>query len=110
MVKLPLFLFILVTVEELLPLMVIYTPFLLPSTCILPSQKQKIRDSVEVKRMRSIERLRDLLAHTDLKNAATLTETIAHLPKPLLHELLVCVGVCATHPAFIICRRGVRRH
>ncbi|WFD30382.1 hypothetical protein MSPP1_001401 [Malassezia sp. CBS 17886] len=56
--KLPLFLLILVTVEELLPLMVIYTPFLLPSTCILPSQKLKIRRQLEVKRDKAVADLR----------------------------------------------------
>lgn len=56
--KLPLFLLILVTVEELLPLMVIYTPFMLPSTCILPSQRMSIMKRVEVKRKAAVVELR----------------------------------------------------
>lgn len=56
--KLPLFLAILIIVEEVLPLVVIYAPFLLPSTCILPSQLLKIRHGEEVKRAAAAERLR----------------------------------------------------
>lgn len=56
--KLPLFLAILIIVEEVLPLVVIYAPFLLPSTCILPSQLLKIRHGEEVKRAAAVERLR----------------------------------------------------
>ncbi|WFD34414.1 hypothetical protein MCUN1_001255 [Malassezia cuniculi] len=56
--KLPLFLLILVTIEELLPLMVIYTPFLLPSTCILPSQRTSIMKHFEVKRKAAVVELR----------------------------------------------------
>lgn len=56
--KLPLFLLILITVEELLPLMVIYTPFMLPSTCILPSQHTSIMKRVEVRRKAAVVELR----------------------------------------------------
>lgn len=48
--KLPLFLFILLILEEALPLVVIWAPSLLPSTCILPNQLVKIRMGEEVKR------------------------------------------------------------
>ncbi|KAF9792967.1 LETM1-like protein-domain-containing protein [Thelephora terrestris] len=40
--KLVPFALVLVTLEELIPLMVIYAPFMLPSTCILPSQRERI--------------------------------------------------------------------
>ncbi|KAJ3490931.1 hypothetical protein NLI96_g1098 [Meripilus lineatus] len=36
------FALIIIVIEEILPLVVLYTPFLLPSTCILPSQKERI--------------------------------------------------------------------
>lgn len=36
------FVLVLVTLEELIPLMVLYAPFMLPSTCILPSQRERI--------------------------------------------------------------------
>ncbi|KAF9650925.1 hypothetical protein BDM02DRAFT_3185071 [Thelephora ganbajun] len=40
--KLVPFVLVLVTLEELVPLMVLYAPFMLPSTCILPSQRERI--------------------------------------------------------------------
>jgi len=36
------FLLILVVIEEILPLVVLYAPFMLPSTCVLPSQQERI--------------------------------------------------------------------
>ncbi|KAI0356304.1 hypothetical protein OH77DRAFT_1495632 [Trametes cingulata] len=36
------FALIIIIAEEAIPLVVIYTPFLLPSTCLLPSQKERI--------------------------------------------------------------------
>lgn len=64
--KLPLFLAILIILEEILPLVVIYAPSLLPSTCILPSQLLKIRQTEEVKRAAAIERLRGTKEVQDL--------------------------------------------
>ena len=48
MLKLPLFVAILVILEEALPLVVIYMPALLPSTCILPSQLEAIYAGKEI--------------------------------------------------------------
>lgn len=95
--KLPLFLAILLIVEEVLPLVVIYAvstsevigckrallksvhylssrpqPFLLPSTCILPSQLLKIRQGEETKRAAAVERLRNSSAIRDLMASASL--------------------------------------
>lgn len=33
---------IILVVEEIIPLIVLYAPFILPSTCILPTQKDRI--------------------------------------------------------------------
>lgn len=90
MVKLPLFLLILVTVEELLPLMVIYTPFLLPSTCILPSQKAKIQKQFEVKRRSALFKLHDLIPSMDGFTPAepSVQAAVATLPGPVVQELI----------------------
>lgn len=53
--KLPLFLAILLILEEILPLVVIYAPSLLPSTCILPSQSLKMRAEEERRRGLAIQ-------------------------------------------------------
>lgn len=60
--KLPLFLAILLILEEVLPLLVIYAPSLLPSTCVLPSQSAKMRSGEE--------RLRGLAIQDLAKNDA----------------------------------------
>lgn len=68
--KLPLFLAILIILEEILPLVVIYAPNLLPSTCILPSQLLKIRQTEEIKRSAAIEKLRRSKEVRDLMTLA----------------------------------------
>lgn len=92
MLKLPLFLLILVTVEELLPLMVIYTPFLLPSTCILPSQRLKIRKRFELKREECIKSLRQIVdANTSLQPPYRLQEvgnSLTVLPPEAVRNLV----------------------
>lgn len=89
MVKLPFFVLILATVEELLPLMVIYTPFMLPSTCILPSQLTKIRQRFELKRSTAIKSLRATLPTLDVSNVSdkSAQAAVATLPSQALHEL-----------------------
>lgn len=64
--KLPLFLFILLILEEALPLVVIWAPSLLPSTCILPNQLTKIRMGEEVKRAEAFQQLKESAALRDL--------------------------------------------
>lgn len=93
MIKLPLFLLILVTVEELLPLMVIYTPFLLPSTCILPSQILKIRQRLEVNREAAVKKIQDLVheAQDMQPKNDSLHEALAALPPAALRELATYV-------------------
>lgn len=36
------FLLMILIIEEIIPLVVVYAPFILPSTCLLPSQKERI--------------------------------------------------------------------
>ncbi|SPO23706.1 uncharacterized protein UTRI_03767_B [Ustilago trichophora] len=64
--KLPLFLFILLILEEALPLVVIWAPSLLPSTCILPNQLTKIRMGQEVKRAEAFQQLKESDSLKDL--------------------------------------------
>lgn len=89
MLKLPLFVLILATVEELLPLMVIYTPFMLPSTCILPSQRTKIRQRFELKRNAAMDSLRATLPALDMIKLSddSTKAAVAALPSQALNEL-----------------------
>ena len=93
MLKLPLFLLILITIEELLPLMVIYTPFLLPPTCILPSQRLKIRKRFELKREECVNALRAMVQNVPSMQPPYEEQaagaTLAPLPKEALQKLVV---------------------
>ena len=40
---------IIIIIEEIIPLIVLYAPFILPSTCILPSQRERIQSKKRVK-------------------------------------------------------------
>jgi len=42
LIKLVPFLLMILIIEEIIPLVVLYAPFILPSTCLLPSQKERI--------------------------------------------------------------------
>ena len=48
------FVLILVILEEILPLVVIYAPFMLPSTTILPSQAERIYKKQEEKKIEAL--------------------------------------------------------
>ena len=56
------FLSIIIILEEILPLVIIYAPFLLPSTCKLPAQAKRIDDLADVKRWDSLVALGGVLA------------------------------------------------
>ena len=56
----------LIVIEEIIPLVVLYAPGILPSTCVLPSQKERI-DSQRHERQRNTYALkRDVFAGVDL--------------------------------------------
>ncbi len=56
-VKLIPFVLILIILEEALPLLVLYAPYLLPSTCILPSQLLRVKEKEEAVRRQGLVRL-----------------------------------------------------
>lgn len=71
------FLFIALLLEEVIPLIAIYAPFMLPSTCILPSQRARIEGKKADKALAysihykdlfpQLERLQDPPGHLSLK-------------------------------------------
>lgn len=64
------FISIIVILEEILPLVIIYAPFLLPSTCKLPSQARRIEDLADKKRWDSLISLGKLLQLRDGQDSA----------------------------------------
>lgn len=59
------FLSVILIMEEALPLIVIYAPFLLPSTCKLPSQQRRIDSIADQKRAKALLLARDALSITN---------------------------------------------
>ncbi|PVG00648.1 hypothetical protein CPB86DRAFT_782483 [Serendipita vermifera] len=55
------FISIIVILEEILPLVIIYAPFLLPSTCKLPAQARRIEDLADEKRWNSLVSLANIM-------------------------------------------------
>ncbi|KAI0093294.1 hypothetical protein BDY19DRAFT_419586 [Irpex rosettiformis] len=53
------FALIILIAEEVIPLVVMYTPFILPSTCILPAQKERIDGKLHAKQQVSAASMRD---------------------------------------------------
>jgi LETM1 and EF-hand domain-containing protein 1, mitochondrial len=54
---------ILIILEEALPLVALYAPFLLPSTCVLPSQQERIEEKAENDKSAAIADVRAWLQH-----------------------------------------------
>jgi len=73
------FLLVMLVIEEIIPLIVIYAPFLLPSTCILPAQRLRI----DTKRIEKQAEARNegIDAFDALRSAAPST---SHIPVSLL--------------------------
>jgi len=61
--KLVPFLIIVVLLEEVIPLIAIYAPFMLPSTCILPSQRERIENAKRTKQASYLTNNRRLFQH-----------------------------------------------
>jgi hypothetical protein len=77
MVRLAPFLIIVLLLEEVIPLIAIYAPFMLPSTCILPSQRERIENAKRSKQAAYVAKNRQLFRH--LASAES-----GHLPLELL--------------------------
>ncbi|MCO5565863.1 hypothetical protein L7F22_019538 [Adiantum nelumboides] len=124
--KLPLFLAILLILEEILPLVVIYAPSLLPSTCILPSQSLKMRAEEErirglaIQRMAKDEQVRnfvDHLASTSCEEGnlnATNTQpsvvsSLNSLEKNVLQDVASVFGLRSWGPSSLVISR-IEKH
>lgn len=87
------FLLILIILEEALPLIVLYAPFLLPSTCILPNQRARItwkRDDAQYNARSEARRI--LLSAGSLQSIAS--TGVAGMPKELITSLAKFATLC----------------
>lgn len=56
------FVLIVLIAEEVIPLIVLYVPSMLPSTCIMPSQRERIENKRRDKQRVFVETMQDELA------------------------------------------------
>lgn len=66
------FVLVLLLLEEALPLLVIYVPSLLPSTCVLPSQRHRMDQKRAQKQLRALEDGREHLRRSAADSALSL--------------------------------------
>ncbi|KAG5646301.1 hypothetical protein DXG03_003898 [Asterophora parasitica] len=84
------FLFIALILEEVIPLIAIYAPFMLPSTCILPSQRDRIDEKRTEKAIAYAAEYRHI--YTQLKHAES---PKGHIPLDALKTTGSSTAVCA---------------
>ncbi|TCD60262.1 hypothetical protein EIP91_010454, partial [Steccherinum ochraceum] len=102
------FAMIILIIEEIIPLIVLYAPFILPSTCILPTQKDRIDAKKREKQRVLVQSYTDAFAQL-VENAATspaLESTLAGVPMKPLTGLL---GLSTFTPSFMQ-RSALKRH
>lgn len=83
------FIFIALLLEEVIPLIAIYAPFMLPSTCILPSQRARIEAKRTDKAIAFSRNFRPLFAQLKLKEGPA-----GHLSIDILKEDEVSFALC----------------
>jgi hypothetical protein len=111
------FVFFLMTLEEVLPLMVLYTPWLLPSTTILPSQFLRIKSAEEIKRREALlevgKELRRTQSEQDLGSPTVRSRgglpVLAGLSPELVKGLCKALDLGTVAPMFWLQRRLTKR-
>ena len=86
---------IVLVLEEIIPLIVMYVPAMLPSTCIMPSQLERIQTKAETTRKEALTSVRSLLQEAGTKQA--LVDDIQKIDPTLLKQIcryvqFTCVG------------------
>lgn len=104
------FALIIIIAEEVIPLVVMYAPFILPSTCILPSQKERIDTKRRAKQAAYPQTMRDVFE--------VIRQRAKENPSADMHTLLDSQGLVAIsgllgHSQYTLDplrRRRIQRH
>ncbi|KAG5653622.1 hypothetical protein H0H81_011848 [Sphagnurus paluster] len=83
------FLFIALLLEEVIPLIAIYAPFMLPSTCILPSQRDRIEEKRTTKSVAYANEYRHIYSQLRAKESPA-----GHIPIDALKASGASIAVC----------------
>jgi len=85
------FIFIALLLEEVIPLIAIYAPFMLPSTCILPSQRARIEEKKTEKAIVFANNYRSLFVQLKSKE-----DPVGHLSTHFLKEDKASLALCGS--------------
>ncbi|KAG8887667.1 hypothetical protein FRB98_009229 [Tulasnella sp. 332] len=108
-VKLVPFIMILLILEEILPLVVLYVPGLLPSTCILPSQSDRIQQKAETTRVEALVPIKEWLRQSGKDGQALAIEGLSALDGPLSKHLCRAFNLASWGP-LVLTRYRLRQH
>ncbi|KAH8093921.1 hypothetical protein BXZ70DRAFT_1079150 [Cristinia sonorae] len=100
MLKLIPFAMIIIILEEIIPLVVLYAPFILPSTCILPSQKERIDAKKREKQRVFLASYQEIFAQL-AENAAADASVDSSLSGVLVKPIAGLVGLSTYTPRFL---------
>jgi len=96
LVKFVPFILTVIVLEEVIPLIVLYAPGFLPSTCLLPSQRERIEVKRRVKRVAHMA-----LAKAELESSNPLPFTVDSLPSELTRAVSGILGRSTLGPALL---------
>ncbi|KAG9009986.1 hypothetical protein FRB94_011122 [Tulasnella sp. JGI-2019a] len=108
-VKLVPFLLILLILEEILPLVVLYIPGLLPSTCILPSQSERIQQKAETTRTEALVPIKEWIRQSGKDAQALAAGGLQALDGPLMKQLCRAFNLASWGPS-ALARYRLRQH
>ncbi|KAI0700929.1 LETM1-like protein-domain-containing protein [Cytidiella melzeri] len=110
LVKLVPFALIILVAEEVIPLVVMYAPFILPSTCILPAQKERIDNKRRDKQRAYATSMRDEFKHVrTLGESSASGDAINLLDGPGLAAFSGILGH-SDYSVDVLRRRKIRKH
>ncbi|KAG8986501.1 Superkiller protein 3 [Tulasnella sp. 427] len=108
--KLVPFLLIVLIIEEIIPLIVMYVPGILPSTCILPSQLERIHAKAETTRKDAIKTVSSILKDVKMEDLKQrVSGGLNSLDGALLKQLCRVFGQGSWGPG-LFARRRLERH
>jgi len=108
LIKLIPFLLILLILEEALPLVVLYAPFLLPSTCILPNQRARILWKRDDAQYLARDEVRRILAEAG-SPSKVLGASVSDMPNELVTGLAKVFALSTRGPVALH-RRRLEKH
>ncbi|KDQ57737.1 hypothetical protein JAAARDRAFT_178155 [Jaapia argillacea MUCL 33604] len=93
MIKIVPFIMIVVIIEEIIPLIVLYVPGMLPSTCVLPSQRERIEQKRHERQQVAADKLRGFFEQIRTKGEANGSVPLAELTQTQLRAICMLLDL-----------------